>query len=99
MRLIAANPDFRSSEGHLLYARAVEAEGDIDAALHEYEALAQGYPGEEGRVRYALLLKQRGDAARANEVFREVLKRADVSPKYYRREQREWVEIAKRELA
>ena len=40
----AANPDFRSSEGHLLYARAVEAEGDTDAALHEYEALVQGFP-------------------------------------------------------
>ena len=50
-------------------------------------------------MRYALLLKQRGDTAKANEVFREVLKRADVSPKYYRREQREWVEIAKHELA
>jgi hypothetical protein len=96
--LIAANPDFRSSDGHLLYARAVEAEGDIDAALHEYETLAQGYPGEEGRVRYGLLLKKHGDAVKANEVFREVLKRADVSPKYYRREQREWIEIAKREL-
>jgi hypothetical protein len=96
--LIAANPDFRSSEGHLLYARAVEAEGNIEAALHEYEALAQGYPGEEGRVRYGLLLKKHGDTAKANEMFREVLTRADVSPKYYRREQREWIDIAKREL-
>jgi hypothetical protein len=96
--LIAATPDFRSCEGHLLYARAVEAEGDLEAALHEYEALAQGYPGEEGRVRYGLLLKRHGGAAKANEVFREVLTRADVSPKYYRREQREWIEIAKREL-
>lgn len=97
--LIAANPDFRSSDGHLLYARAVEADGDIEAALHEYETLAQGFPGEEGRVRYALLLKKQGDAAKADEVFREVLKRADLSPKYYRREQQEWIGIAKRELA
>ncbi len=27
------NPDFRSAEGHLLYARALEAEGKIDSAI------------------------------------------------------------------
>lgn len=96
--LIAANPKFRSSDGHLLYARAVEAEGDVAAALHEYETLAQGYPGEEGRVRHALLLKKHGEGAKADAIFREVLKRVDLAPKYYGREQREWVDIAKREL-
>jgi len=97
--LIAANPDFRSSDGHLLYARAVEATGDIDAAKHEYDAVVQGHPGEEARARYALLLKREGDAAGAERLFREILKRADALPRYYRKEQREWIELAKRELA
>lgn len=97
--LIAANPKFRSSDGHLLYARALEADGDTDAALHEYETLAVGYPGEEGRVRYALLLAQRGQDDKAREVFSETLKRAKIAPPYYRRDQREWIDIAKRELA
>ena len=96
--LIAANPKFRSSDGHLLYARAVEATGDLDAALHEFEALAQDYPGEEGRVRYAQLLKRTGQRAKAAEVCNEAIKRASLAPKYYQREQREWVELAKREL-
>ncbi|NZA28054.1 tetratricopeptide repeat protein [Luteimonas sp. SJ-92] len=96
--LIAANPDFRSSDGHLLYARAVEASGDVAAALHEYEALAPGYPGEEARVRHGLLLKRTGDRDAAAELFRETLKRAETSPPYYRREQREWIAIAEREL-
>ncbi|WP_202845281.1 tetratricopeptide repeat protein [Luteimonas saliphila] len=96
--LIAANPGFRSSDGHLLYARAVEATGDIEAARHEYEALVQGYPGEEARARYALLLGREGDEAGAQRLFREILKRADALPRYYRNEQREWIDLAKRAL-
>lgn len=96
--LIAANPDYRSSDGHLLYARTVEASGDTVAALHEYDTVAQGYPGEEARVRYALLLKKSGNIDKANAVFAESVKRAKLSPDYYRREQKEWLEIAKREM-
>lgn len=96
--LIAANPDYRSSDGHLLYARTVEASGDNAAALHEYETVAQGYPGEEARVRYGLLLKRVGDAAKADAVFNESIKRAKLAPGYYRREQKEWLDIAKRQM-
>src|SRR5215469_7424597 len=34
--LIRLNPDFRSPQGHLLYARALEAEGNVTKALEEY---------------------------------------------------------------
>lgn len=95
--LIAANPDFRSDGGHLLYARCLEALGDIPAAIHEYEALVDGFTGEEARVRFGLLLKREGRAAQASEVFNTVLKRSRVAPKYYQREQREWIDIATRE--
>ncbi len=95
--LIAANPQFRSSEGHLLYARALEAMADVPAALHEYEALAQGYPGEEGRARYAQLLLRDGQLDKAQAVFAEILKRSRTSPAYYSRDQREWIDLAKRE--
>src|SRR5207302_589589 len=37
--LIRLNPDFRSAEGQLLYARALEAEGNIHKALEEYQVL------------------------------------------------------------
>ncbi|WP_062350999.1 tetratricopeptide repeat protein [Pseudoxanthomonas mexicana] len=97
--LIAANPGFRSADGHLLYARAVEDSGDLASALHEYETVAQGYPGEEARVRYALLLRRDGQFARARDVLQDVLDRSDAAPKYYQREQRDWIEAARRELA
>ena len=97
--LIAANPDYRSKDGHLLYARTVEASGDVPAALHEYENVVQGYPGEEARMRYGLLLMGNGDTRKAKEIFNEILTRSAASPKYYQREQREWIDAAKRELA
>ncbi|MGH8027707.1 MAG: tetratricopeptide repeat protein [Pseudoxanthomonas sp.] len=97
--LIAANPGFRSKDGHLLYARTVEASGDMPAALHEYENVVQGYPGEEARVRYGQLLLRSGDTRKAKDIFNEILTRSAASPKYYQREQREWIESAKRELA
>ena len=95
--LIAANTDFRSNDGHLLYARCLEALGDIPGAIHEYEALVDGFTGEEARVRFGLLLKREGRAAQASEVFNKVLKRSRVAPKYYQREQHEWIDIATRE--
>ena len=52
-RLIASNPDYESHDGHLLYARTLEALGEVDAAIKEYEILATAYPGEEARAWYA----------------------------------------------
>src|SRR5207302_1935924 len=48
--LIRHNPDFRSPTGHLLYARALEAEGNVPKALEEYAVLAPSYPGAEASV-------------------------------------------------
>ncbi len=96
--LIAANPGFRSQEGHLLYARAVEDCGDTAAALHEYEAMVDGFAGEEARLRYALLLKRSGQADKAIAQLQKLVDRAELSPKYYQRAQREWVDLARQEL-
>lgn len=95
--LIAANPAFRSTDGHLLYARCLEALGDVAGALHEYEALAPGFPGEEARVRHGLLLKREGRTVEADAVFDETLRRSRVAPGYYQREQRAWIDLASRE--
>lgn len=97
--LIAANPGFRSSDGHLLYARCLEALGEIPAAIREYETLVDSFPGEEARLRFGLLLKREGRTAQAAEMFNTTLKRSRVAPKYYQREQREWIDLAKHEAA
>ena len=56
--LIRLNPDFKSPEGHLLYARALETEGSVERALEEYRVLAPYYPGAEAAARYAQLLQR-----------------------------------------
>jgi hypothetical protein len=93
--LIAQNPGFRSPVGHLLYARALEAEGNIAKALEEYRVLAPAYPGAEASVRYAQLLKAQGQGAESQRVARELLEQARIAPAHYRRAQREWLDTAR----
>jgi hypothetical protein len=96
--LIKHNPTFRSPVGHLLYARALAAEGDVTKALEEYAVLAPAYPGAEAAVRYAQLLEAQGRRAEAQQVARELLERARIAPGHYRRAQREWLDAAQRLL-
>ena len=96
--LIRRNPDFRSPSGHLLYARALEAEGDVAKALEEYRVLATSYPGAEAAVRYAQLLQTQGRRTEAQKVVTELLEQARIAPGHYRRAQRTWLEAAQRLL-
>lgn len=97
-QLIAENPDFKSADGHLLYARAVEGEGNIEKALEEYKVLAGYYPGAEAGVRYARLLRSRGERDEADTVLKSVLEHARIAPAHYQRAQREWLTAAERDL-
>jgi len=94
--LIRLNPDFRSPAGHLLYARALEAEGNMPKALEEYRVVAGSFPGAEAAVRYAQLLQAQGHKEEAQKVARELLQQARIAPGHYRRAQREWLEAAER---
>jgi hypothetical protein len=96
--LIKANPNFRSHDGHLLYARSLEALGNTAQALEEYQALATAFPGEEARLRYAQLLQHSGQHGKAHQVLQEILLRAKRAPKYYRRKEQEWVKQAEQML-
>ncbi|HEY9036369.1 MAG TPA: tetratricopeptide repeat protein [Pseudomonadales bacterium] len=95
--LIAKNPDFKSVDGHLLYARALEGQGNTDKALAEYAVLAEYYPGPEARCHYGLFLKklERMDEAKAQ--FHQVLLTAKHSPRHYYQMHRQWIDLAKRE--
>lgn len=97
-RLMQHNPDFKSADGHLLYARALEAQSALDEAEHEYEAVAPAYPGAEARLRYALLLKRRGKLAQAQALFKDLLDGARLAPAHYRKAQARWLDQARREL-
>ena len=94
--LIRLNPDFKSPEGHLLYARSLEEEGNTDKALEEYRVLAASYPGAEAAVRYAQLLVAKGRREEAQKVARELLEQARIAPGHYRRAQKSWLDAAAR---
>ncbi|MDD2816298.1 MAG: tetratricopeptide repeat protein [Thiotrichaceae bacterium] len=98
-RLIAENPDFKSQEGHLLYARTLEYLGENEAALAEYKTLAVYFSGYEAKCRYALLLQKLGYTEQAHAMFKEILARADTMPSNFRKVQQEWIKIAKQQLS
>lgn len=97
--LIAANPQFRSIEGHVLYARALEGEGDLAKAAEEYEALVSYDAGAEARYRQAVLLKRMGKVTQGNELLRKLVDDSELTSRHARQLQKEWLDLAKRELA
>lgn len=97
--LIAANPQFRSVEGHLLYARALEVEGNLAKAAQEYEALLDYDAGAEARYRQALLVKRMGEKDKAHQLLRRLLDDAELTTRHARQLQKEWLDLARRELS
>lgn len=95
--LIETKPDYKSTGGHLLYARSLEALELFDDATREYEVLLDSFPGEEARVRFGMMLKVRGNEHRAKDLFDESLARAKRAPKHYREREKAWLRIAARE--
>jgi hypothetical protein len=96
--LKAADPHAFTPDAQLDYARALALQGKNDQAAAEYEKLSRTYPGEEARTRYAVLLETMGQHDKAQALFRAVIDAVKSSPSYVRRNQREWVKIAKQNL-
>jgi hypothetical protein len=93
------NPEFKSTDAQLLYARTLEALDALEEAEREYARIAPGYPGAEARLRYGLLLKRRGNLQEAQRVLKDLLDGAKLGPAHYRRAQSEWLDRARRELS
>ncbi len=92
-------PDRRTAEGHLLYARALEAGGWTQQALAEYAAMVEYYSGEEARCRYGELLARTGADGLAQAQFQEVVRRVQLAGGNYRRDQRPWFDAARKAVA
>jgi hypothetical protein len=97
-QLFLHNPQFKSADGHLLYARTLEAQDALEEALHEYAAVAPGYPGAEAKVRYSLALKRLGKLDEARRILKDLVDGARLAPAHYRKAQAEWLDRARREL-
>jgi len=97
-RLQRENPEFRSAEGHLLYARALEADGRLEDAIGEYASVGQYFPGVEARYRLARALAAAGRADEAREAFEALLRDAKLAPPHFRKSQKTWLQRAGEEL-
>lgn len=98
-RLTAANPRFNSADGHLLYARALEAQQRVTDALNAYHAVVAYYPGGEAKCRYALLLQRQGHHAEAKALFQDVVRGFEKAKPFQPAGQREWYDLARQNLA
>lgn len=96
--LRAKNPTFESSEGHLLYARALEGQGKTDEAIKDYEALIGYFAGYEARVRYALFHQKLGNVAKARDLLEGVVKAYKQLPRHAQALNRDWYDVARRNL-
>ncbi len=92
--LIAANPDYKSAEGHLLYARSLESVGELDAARTEFAALAQYYPGPRAKLHYVRLLRKLGETEMARAMLDDLLITADHAPAFYRKQYQDEIKQA-----
>jgi hypothetical protein len=95
-RLIREKPDFKSPEGHLVYARAVAGLDERAKAHEEFEVLVGYYAGLEARARYAEFLLAWGETERAQALLAESMKTAHRMPRHARELNREWLAILKR---
>lgn len=93
------NPDFRSAEGHLLYARALEAEGRIDDAVREYSAVSGYFPGVEARYRLAKCLGVAGKTTASRAEMESILNDAKLAPAHFHKSQKTWLDAVKKDLA
>jgi hypothetical protein len=89
--LIAREPDFRSSEGHLTYARAVAECGDREAARTEFEALMRSSATLDIPAHYAGYLAQWGEADAARAIADEALRHVSRLNRHAREVNAPWI--------
>jgi hypothetical protein len=90
-KLIAEQPQLKSPEGHLVYARAVAACGDRVRAREEFESLVSYFAGLEARARYAEVLLAWQDQARLASLLEETRKISKRMPGGAREINKEWL--------
>lgn len=98
-KLAETNPRYQPVEAQLLRAMTLEGLERDDEAAADYAQLVSHASGEEVRCRYALLLQRHGDRDAAKALFDEVLARSRRAPRHYRRQEAEWIDVARREAA
>jgi hypothetical protein len=96
--LFDKRPRDKSAALRLLYARVVEAAGDTEATVQAYEAACTGALGDEARCLYAGALENAGRVDEATAIYTRIVKESARTTPTYRRENGEWIRIAKTKI-
>lgn len=89
----------RTPTAAMALGRAYEGVGRISEADTAYQWAAQRLPGFEGLARYAAFMARHGRRGEAEEVVAEMDKRLAKTPGPFRKEGRQWRELAAKALA
>jgi hypothetical protein len=90
--LIAEKPNFKSPEGHLVYARALAALDERAKAREEFEVLVGYFAGLEARARYAEALLAWNDGPRLRDLLADSNKIAKRMPGAARNINKAWID-------
>lgn len=94
--LQAKQPDFKSSDGRLVHARAVAAAGDRGRAQREFDSLLGSFAGIEARARYVDILNEWGEHEAAAKLVAESLEHVQRMPPGSRKLNKPWIRQLKR---
>ncbi len=97
-KVIQSNPDYKNQDAHLLYARTLENLNEVSSALHEYEVLHGYFSGPEASFYYAMFLKAQNQTETANEILKEIIRKAKKLGKHYNSLYKDILRQAKNEL-
>ena len=89
--LIAKRPDFKSPQGHLIYARALAESGERAKAREEFDALIGYFAGIEARARYVEILESWGENSAAAKLVTDSLRHIKHMPTSSKRLNEEWI--------
>ncbi len=82
----------------LLRARTYIALNEFTTARAELTRLVNFYTGEEARITLAQLLDRMNARDEARAIYQDIVTRSSHAPKYYQKQERQWIDIAKQAL-
>ncbi len=97
-RLRLAHPGIKDQEAHLVYARCLDAQGQVSDAELEYRQLSETYVGLEARVRFAQFLQKNGNPQKALALFEEIARRSAARGAVLTDMDRIWLKAARDQL-
>lgn len=83
----------------LLYAQALEQNGELERAEEEYRRIIRLHHSLEARYRLGLMLTKQQRKQEAREQFQTAVEEIELHPRYVRRLHAQWARLSKRALS